>query len=122
MIAAMVLPSIALKPWAKMLVIAGTFIGPSLWVGTLAFYYEIGGPAFWRVSNPAAPGTYYEIPVIGLAASFFEFVGLLALGSVALLASEVTIPLISAKEPHPSPGTSLSPILRCRVEYFWSRH
>jgi hypothetical protein len=101
MIAAMVLPSIALKSWAKKLVIAGTFIGPSLWVGTLAFYYEIGGPAFWRVSNPAAPGTYYEIPVIGLAASFFEFVGLLALGSVALLASGVTIPLISAKEPPP---------------------
>jgi hypothetical protein len=99
MIAAMVLPSIALKPWAKKLVIAGTFIGPTLWVGTLAFYYEIGGPAFWRVPNPDAPGTYYEVPVVGPVATILEFVGLLALGSVALLASGVKIPLISAKEP-----------------------
>jgi hypothetical protein len=101
MIAAMILPSIALKSWAKKLVIAGTFIGPTIWVGTLALYYEVGGPALWRVADPAAPGTYYEIPVIGLAASFFEFVGLVALGSVALLASGLKIPLISAKDPPP---------------------
>lgn len=98
MIAAMVLPSIELKSWAKKLIIAGTFIGLTIWVGTLALYYEIGGLAFWRVADPAAPGTYYELPVLGLAASFFEFVGLLALGAVALVAAGIKIPIITGAE------------------------
>ena len=119
MIAAMVIPSIKLKPWAKKLIIAGTFIGPSIWVGTLALYYEIGGPTLWRAAEPAALGTYYEIPVLGLASSFFEFVGLLALGSVALMAAGVRIPFISTKEsPRPNPDMSFLQISRSRVEFF----
>ncbi|MEN3048577.1 MAG: hypothetical protein ABDH63_07370, partial [Candidatus Caldarchaeales archaeon] len=65
-IAAMVLPSLSIKPWAKKLIVAGTFLGPTLWIGVLATYYEIGGPAIWRIEAPAAPGTYYELPLIGL--------------------------------------------------------
>lgn len=101
MIAAMVLPSLELKSWVKKLITAGTFIGPTAWVGSLAFYYEIGGPAFWRFADPAVPGTYYELPIIGLVAAFLEFVGFLALGAVALTAAGLRIPVISAREPPP---------------------
>ncbi|MEM1952559.1 MAG: hypothetical protein QXY84_02925 [Candidatus Caldarchaeum sp.] len=99
MIAALVLPSLSLKPWAKKLIIAGTFIGPTAWIGVLATYYEIGGPALWRLEAPTAPGTYYELPVIGLAASAFEFLGFVALGVVALSAAGVNIPFISSSQP-----------------------
>ncbi len=92
MIASMVLPSLQLKPWAKKLIIAGTFAGPTLWVGVLASYYEIGGPKIWRFEAITAPGSYYEIPLLGLLAGIFEFLGLLALGAVALSASGVKIP------------------------------
>ncbi|GAY26309.1 hypothetical protein ATG_15120 [Desulfurococcaceae archaeon AG1] len=101
MIASMVLPSLQLKPWAKKLIIAGTFAGPTLWVGVLASYYEIGGPKIWRFEAITAPGSYYEIPLLGLLAGIFEFLGLLALGAVALSASGVKIPIISSKEPPP---------------------
>ncbi|MCS6784601.1 MAG: hypothetical protein NZ581_05340, partial [Candidatus Caldarchaeum sp.] len=100
MIAALLLPSLRLKPWAKKLIIAGTFIGPTLWIGVLATYYEIGGPSLWRFEAVTAPGTYYELPVIGLAASGLEFLGFVALGIVALSAIGVNIPLLSTKE-HP---------------------
>ncbi|MCS7126921.1 MAG: hypothetical protein NZ953_00805 [Thaumarchaeota archaeon] len=101
MIAAMVLPSLSIKPWAKKLIIAGTYLGPTLWVGVLATYYEIGGPAIWRVEAPAAPGTYYELPLIGLIAAFLEFLGFVALGIVGLSAAGVKLPLVSAESPPP---------------------
>ncbi|MEM2941717.1 MAG: hypothetical protein QW304_09260 [Thermoproteota archaeon] len=54
MVAALLLPNLQLKPWAKKLIIAGTFVGPTLWIGVLASYYEIGGPAIWRFESPAS--------------------------------------------------------------------
>ncbi|MCS7145166.1 MAG: hypothetical protein RMJ28_00025 [Nitrososphaerota archaeon] len=101
MIASLVLPSLGLKPWVKKLIVAGTFVGPTLWIGVLATYYEIGGPTLWRLEAPTAPGTYYDIPVIGLAASGLELLGFVALGLVALSAIGLNIPLLSTKEAPP---------------------
>lgn len=98
-IAAMVLPSLNLKTWAKRLIIAGTFIGPTFWTGVLATYYEIGGPAIWRMESPITPGTYYELPLLGLVAAIFEFLGFVALGIVGLSAAGIRVPLISTHEP-----------------------
>ncbi|MEM4189029.1 MAG: hypothetical protein QW544_00755 [Candidatus Caldarchaeum sp.] len=101
LIAALVLPSLQLKPWAKKLIIAGTFAGPTLWVGVLASYYEIGGPSVWRLESPTLPGTYYELPVIGVVAFVLELLGFVALGIVGLSAAGINIPAITAKEPQP---------------------
>lgn len=101
MIAAMVIPSLSIKPWVKKLIIAGTYLGPTIWVGVLATYYEIGGPAIWRVELPTAPGTYYEIPLVGLIAAVLEFLGFVALGIVGLSAAGIRLPLISTQSPPP---------------------
>lgn len=110
LIAAMVLPSLQLKSWAKKLIIAGTFIGPTVWIGVLATYYEIGGPAIWRLEYPALPGTYYELPLIGVIAAVLELLGFVALGIVGLSASGINLPVISAKEPSKSKYDFLSDI------------
>ncbi|MCS7126910.1 MAG: hypothetical protein NZ953_00750 [Thaumarchaeota archaeon] len=100
-IAAMVLPSLSIKPWAKKLIVAGTFVGPVLWTGVLASYYEIGGPTLWRVEAPLGPIAYYELPVLGVIAAALEFLGFIALGVVGLSAGGVRLPLISTESPPP---------------------
>ena len=100
-IAAMLLPNLNLKPWVKKAIIIGTFIGPVFWVGVLAAYYELGGPAIWRFEVRELVGAYYEIPVLGLVAGILEFLGFIALGIVGLSAGGINIPFLSTKEPPP---------------------
>ena len=100
-IAAMLLPGLNLKAWVKKAIIIGTFIGPVFWVGVLAAYYELGGPAIWRFEVRELVGAYYEIPVLGLVAGILEFLGFISLGIVGLAAGGVRIPFISTNEPPP---------------------
>jgi hypothetical protein len=100
-IAAMLLPSLNLKPWVKKAIIAGTFVGPVFWVGVLAAYYELGGPAIWRFEVRELVGAYYEIPLLGVVAGILEFLGFLSLGLVGLSASGVNIPFLSTSSPPP---------------------
>ncbi|HIQ29421.1 MAG TPA: hypothetical protein EYH45_02525, partial [Candidatus Caldiarchaeum subterraneum] len=82
-IAAMLLPGLNLKPWVKKAIIIGTFIGPVFWVGVLAAYYELGGPAIWRFEVKELVGAYYEIPLLGVIAGLLEFLGFISLGVVS---------------------------------------
>jgi len=100
LIAAMVLPSLKLKRWVKDFIVYGTFLGPVLWVGVLAAYYELGGGLIWRFEAPLI-GSYYEIPVLGVVAGLLEIVGFIAMGIVALSASGFNIPGISSDESRP---------------------
>jgi len=100
-IAAMLLPGLNLKPWVKKAIIIGTFIGPVFWVGVLAAYYELGGPAIWRFEVKELVGAYYEIPLLGVIAGLLEFLGFLSLGVVGVAASGIKIPLLSTDEPPP---------------------
>lgn len=101
LIAAMLLPSLSLKPWVKKLVVGGTFVGPTLWVGVLAAYYELGGPAIWRFELKDLAGSYYEIPLLGLVAGVLEFLGFLSLSVVGLSAIGLKIPFLSTDEAPP---------------------
>jgi len=97
LIAAMVLPSLKLKDWVKKFIVVGTFIGPVLWVGVLAAYYELGGGLIWRFEAPLV-GSYYEVPILGVVAGLLEAVGFIALSIVALSAAGLKLPYLYSEE------------------------
>ncbi len=100
LIAAMVLPSLKLKDWVKKFIVYGTFLGPVLWVGVLAAYYELGGGLIWRFQAPLI-GSYYEIPIMGAIAGLLEVIGFIAMSIVALSAAGINIPILSSEEAKP---------------------
>ena len=109
LIAAMVLPSLRLRRWVKSFIVVGTFLGPVLWVGVLAAYYELGGGLIWRFKTPLI-GSYYEMPVLGVVAGVLEIVGFIAMSIVALSAAGLDIPGISSKEIEPGKYDLLSDV------------
>ena len=107
LIAAMLLPSLKLKDWVKKFIIAGTFIGPVLWVSVLGAYYEIGGGLIWRFVDPLI-GSYYNIPILGAIAGILEVFGFIAMAIVAISASGIRIPGLYEEEVKPGKYDLLS--------------
>ncbi|MEM2020409.1 MAG: hypothetical protein QXU41_06925 [Candidatus Nitrosocaldus sp.] len=97
MVAAMLMPYASLKPTAKRLITIGTFIGPVLWIGMIASYYEVGGPRIWLFTGEDSVHTYYELPILGVGASMLEVLGFASLLLVGLSASGLKIPYLYSK-------------------------
>ncbi len=101
MVASLLMPYASLRPMVKRLITLGTFIGPTLWIGMLATYYEIGGPKILLFLGEETVQTYYELPILGASASILEVLGFASLLLVGLSASGINIPYLYHK-PEPS--------------------